>query len=363
MDWRRRRKVHAAWSAGVALTVAGIAAAGSVGSGSGGAGGSGSNTPDAVHVAPALARITRTTLVRAERVSGTLGYGPEATMLARTGSGPVGTLTWLPDPGTIVRPGRPAYKVDDRPVVLLAGTLPPYRSIGPGVIGSDVQQLEENLAAFGYRGFTVDNRYTAATAAAVRRWQSDLHLARTGRVEVDRVAVAAGALRVTAQRAEVGGPASGPVLSYTRTTRVVTVALDAARQHLVRVGLAAAVTLPDGQTVAGTVTGVGTVATRPTGDPRAATTVDVTVTIADQAKLGALDGAPADLNLVVERHADVLTVPVGALVARAGGGYAVQVVDGTTGRWLPVRAGMFADGRVEVTGDGIAEGMAVGVPA
>jgi hypothetical protein len=180
---------------------------------------------------------------------------------------------------------------------------------------------------------------------------------------VDRVAVAPGALRVTALRAEVGGLASGPVLSYTRTTRVVTIALDAARQHLVRVGLAAAVSLPDGQTVSGTVTGVGTVATRPSGDPRAATTVDVTVTITDQAKLGALDGAPADLNLVVERHADVLTVPVGALVARAGGGYAVQVLGGTTSRWLPVRTGMFADGRVEVTGDGVAEGMAVGVPA
>jgi multidrug efflux system membrane fusion protein len=49
-------------------------------------------------------------------------------------------------------------------------------------------------------------------------------------------------------------------------------------------------------------------------------------------------------------------------MAAAGGGFAVQVVDGGTTRQVPVRTGLFADGRVEITGDGLAEGMTVGVP-
>jgi len=52
----------------------------------------------------------------------------------------------------------------------------------------------------------------------------------------------------------------------------------------------------------------------------------------------------------------VLTVPVTALVARPGGGYAVQ--SGAT--YLPVRTGLFADGYVEVSG--VAAGLTVAVP-
>lgn len=360
---RRRRRVRAALAAGAALAIGGAAAGGAAVAGGGGTGGVAGAARAGVHGPPAVSPVTRATLVRTERVSGVLGYGREATVPARVGSGPVGTLTWLPVPGTIVRPGQPVYKVDDKPVVLLNGTLPLYRPLAPGTVGADVRQLEQNLAAFGYRGFTVDTRYTSGTAAAVRKWQKALGLHPTGRVELGRVAVAAGALRVTGHRAEVGAPASGPVLTYTGTTRVVTVALDAARQHLVRVGLRAEVTLADGRTVAGTVTQVGTVASRAAGQPPDATTVDVTVTVADQAILGRLDGAPADLNLVVERRAEVLTVPIGALVAEAEGEYAVLVVDGTASRWVPVRTGMFAGGRVEIAGDGIAEGTTVGVPA
>ena len=49
-------------------------------------------------------------------------------------------------------------------------------------------------------------------------------------------------------------------------------------------------------------------------------------------------------------------MPVAALLALAEGGYGVQVVDG---RHDPLRGGetgLFADGRVEITGDGLAEG-------
>jgi hypothetical protein len=41
----------------------------------------------------------------------------------------------------------------------------------------------------------------------------------------------------------------------------------------------------------------------------------------------------------------------------------VQVVDGTTTRVVAVKTGLFAGGRVEVSGDGLAEGMTVGMPS
>lgn len=55
-------------------------------------------------------------------------------------------------------------------------------------------------------------------------------------------------------------------------------------------------------------------------------------------------------------------MPILALLALAEGGYGVQVVEGGTTRTVVVRTGMFAGGRVEVSGAGIAEGTVVGVP-
>ena len=57
---------------------------------------------------------------------------------------------------------------------------------------------------------------------------------------------------------------------------------------------------------------------------------------------------------------NVLAVPVNALVARRGGGYGVELATGH--RIVPVHAGMFADGYVEVSGAAIREGTRVVVP-
>ena len=70
-----------------------------------------------------------------------------------------------------------------------------------------------------------------------------------------------------------------------------------------------------------------------------------------------------DVRFVASERPDVLTVPVAALVALAEGGYGLQVIEGGTARYVAVELGMFADGRVEVSGDGLAEGVTVGMPA
>ncbi|MFE7427539.1 MULTISPECIES: hypothetical protein [unclassified Streptomyces] len=88
------------------------------------------------------------------------------------------------------------------------------------------------------------------------------------------------------------------------------------------------------------------------------------VTLDDPAKAGKLDGAPVTVLFTSERHKDVLAVPVTALLATIQGTYAVQAVgdDGST-HLVPVTLGAFADGKVEVSGRGLRDGMKVQVPS
>jgi hypothetical protein len=295
-------------------------------------------------------------------VSGTLGYGTPTALSAKAN----GTLTWLPAAGAVIGRGQAVYAVDEVPVPLIYGTIPPYRQLKSGITGNDVKQLEENLRDLGFTGFTVDDEYTDATATAVSAWQVKLGRTETGTVEPADVVVVPGEVRVAEVKAQPGGQASGQVLTFTGTARTVTVALDVAKQHLVTVGVAAKVTLPDGKSVDGTVTSVGTVATAKqstSGNSTSTTnTIEVLVALADPAAAGRLDSAPVDVTLVSSKRDGVLAVPVAALVALAEGGYGVQVVEGGSTRFVAVQTGMFASGKVEVKGTGISAGTVVGVP-
>ncbi len=347
---RRALRITAV-AGGVALITAATAVAAA------GFGGTSNQPAAATDAPPATTPVTRMTLTQTVRVNGTLGYGSQVTV---TGHGH-GTLTWLPATGTAVQRGQSVYRADNLPVPLWYGALPLYRTLRSGVDnGPDVKEVEQNLAALGYTGFTVDEQYTGSTASAVKRWQHDLGLAETGVVDPAAVVLAPGAIRIATVRAALGDQAGGPLLTYTNTTRVVTIALDVAKQDLVKNGGSATVTLPDGKAVNGTVSGIGSVATA--GSQGNAATIDVTVSLTDQSGLGTLDQAPVDVTLVSAKAENVLTVPVAALVALAEGGYGVQIVTGSTTRYAAVQTGMFANGRVEISGPDIKPGTVVGVP-
>jgi peptidoglycan hydrolase-like protein with peptidoglycan-binding domain len=310
---------------------------------------------------PATAKVTRQTLVDAQTEDGELGYGDAATVTGRL----AGTVTGLPAVGATVQRGQAAYHVDDTPVVMLYGALPAYRTLAPGTEGADVKQFEQNLYALGYRGFTVDTKYSETTAAAVKRWQDDLGLSETGTVEPGRVVYAAGQVRVDTLKASVGDdaqPGAG-LFTYTGTARVVTVELDVSDQRLAVKDAAVTVTLPDGKTVPGKIANTRTVIKPAEGQNPAGTKIEVTVTVDDEKVLVGLDQASLDVGFTASKRENVLTVPVAALLALAEGGYGVQVVDGTTTRIMAVQTGLFAAGKVEVSGDGLTEGLTVGVPA
>jgi len=302
---------------------------------------------------PATAQITRTTLVETRTEAGTLGYGDPVAVRA---SG-TGTLTWIAAEGSTVARGEPLFKINEEPVVALYGAVPMYRTLSNFVGGADVWQLQENLVELGYAGFAIDGSYTQATATAVLAWQADLGLPQTGMVEPARVVFTPGPARIAEQIAHMGdllGSDTPLILNYTGSTRIATVALTVVEQTLAVEGSAVTVTLPDARTVDGMIAEIGTVVTEEA--------FEVTVTIADQAALGTLAAAPVDVDFVSATRADVLTVPVAALLALAEGGYGVEIVEGSTTRIVAVKTGMFADGRVEVSGEAIAEGMLVGVP-
>jgi multidrug efflux pump subunit AcrA (membrane-fusion protein) len=311
---------------------------------------------------PTTAKVTRQNLVDTQTESGRLGYGGERTVTSRL----AGTLTALPATGSTVRRGKALYRLDDEPVVLLYGSLPAYRTLSPGTKGKDIRQFERNLWALGYRGFTVDREFTADTAAAVKEWQDDLGVKRTGTVEPGRVVYAPDAVRVSGRKAATGDSLhpGAAVLTCTGRTRVITVELGLDDERLARPGTSVNVRLPNGTTVSGRISGTQTVIdTGSDGKSDPTTKIKVTIEVGRATALAGLDQASVHIDFTASERKDVLTVPVGALLALSEGGYGVQVVTGASTRIVPVETGLFADGRVEVSGGGLTPGMTVGMPS
>jgi len=316
----------------------------------------------------ATAKVTRGNLAETQTVDGTLGYGDTFVAI----SGVKGVITSLPAEGAVVSKGRAIYRVGDEPVVVMYGGVPLYRTLRSGVEGADVKEFEANLSSLGYGGFNVDDTYTDSTASAVKTWQNDLGMNATGVIDPGRIFMVPGPVRVTDLQTEASAHiAPGqPVLTYTGTVRVVTIDLDVNDQNLAKKGAKVTVTLPDSKQLKGTISIVGTVAhdqksTSGSSQPSSSSdtsTIDVTVTVDDQAAAGDLDAAPVTVDLVSEEHDNVLAVPVSALLALREGGYGVNIVDGNTTRLVAVKVGIFSGGLVEVKGPDITEGVRVEVP-
>ncbi|MDX3232785.1 peptidoglycan-binding domain-containing protein [Streptomyces sp. ME19-01-6] len=366
-----------------AVLVTAVAVVGALGLGGGdgsGSGGSGSGRDGGT------VRVTRATLVDETEVDGTLDHGAEVPFQVRA----EGTITWLPTPEKTVARGETLLRVDERPVVLLYGDLPMYRELAVGrdadrpFRGLDVRQFESNLAALGYSGFTVDDTYSQLTADAVKRWQRDLGRPRTGKVGIGDVAYVPGPIRVARTSARVGGQATGDVLSYTSTSRMVTVEASAGDTGWAERGRQLTVELPDGHSVKGRVAEIGQDASPSQGAGAGAeggdgggdagggggsaknATVPVLIRISDQKALGKLDSSPVTIRYVGRKRENVLTVPVAALVALAEGGHGLELADGDGekkgSRFVAVETGLFANGKVEVSGSAVREGMKVRIP-
>ncbi|HUB74855.1 MAG TPA: hypothetical protein VL979_12580 [Solirubrobacteraceae bacterium] len=236
--------------------------------------------------------------------------------------GQASTFTELPSVGQVISAGQTLYAIDGRPVLL---------------------------------------RYGSPTTRALP----------LGSVVFER-----GPVRVTSVTPAVGETVTpGPVLGVTSTARQVKVALDAAEQASVKVGDAVTITLPDDRTTPGRITYVSSVASSPSSEPggggggggeeESAPTIEVDARPTDPAATGRLDEAPVNVSITTESVQDALAVPIDALLALSGGGYALEVAEGRAHRLEAVSLGLFddADGLVQVSGRGVSAGQRVVVPA
>ncbi|MEU1945288.1 peptidoglycan-binding domain-containing protein [Streptomyces sp. NPDC020125] len=319
--------------------------------------------PGSAAPSTALTTVVRGDLADSRTLTGTLGFAGTRTVKG-TGKG---VVTQLPKPGATATRGKPLYRVDDRPVMVFFGDTPVFRALVKlGVSGRDVTVLADNLLALGYDigppGRTTANgtRFTPSLAAALKRWQRDTGQQQTGTLDPGRVIVLPGEARVGDVKAQLGDPATGDMLTVTSAAKTVGVKVDAADAAPIRVGDEVSIALPSAKTIPGKVTAVGHTVQgggdeqdeEVTGPP----SLRVTVTPTHGADVKGLDSASVRVTFTAETRKNVLSVPVGALLALREGGYALQRHDGTL---LAVKTGLFAKGMVEVSGKDVREGLRV----
>jgi peptidoglycan hydrolase-like protein with peptidoglycan-binding domain len=278
--------------------------------------------------------------------------------------------TWLPSVGEVIASNHSLYAIGGAPAILLYGPTLATRAFLAGMsAGPDVAELNANLDALGYGSGLAGEEFTAASAAAVRAFQAAHGLAQTGELALGSVVFESGPVRVTSVTPTVGmGVTPGPALAVSSTARQVSVKLDASQQSSVRKGDLVVITLPDGQTTPGTVSYVASVAVAPSSEhgEESTPTIEVDITPNEPRATGHLDAAPVQVSITTASVEDTLVVPVTALLALAGGGYAVEEVqpDGVH-HLVAVALGLFDDeaGDVQVSGPELAAGQRVVVPS
>jgi hypothetical protein len=273
-----------------------------------------------------------------------------------------GTYTKLPNAGDNVDCGDVLYRVDDRPVLLLCGSTPAYRSLSEGDSGADVSELNANLVDLGYATRAQldpsSDHFSSETASALEKLQSKLGEDQTGSLKLGQVVFLPESVRIAKVTGELGGSA-GPgaqVAQATSDTLEVQVALDPSQQGEVKRGDPAQIILPGNTSVTGKVDRLGRVAQVPDGQnsTAGAATIPAYISFDDPAKARGLDKAPVQVEITTKGVENALNVPVTAIVGKSGGGFAVEVVRADGRRELvAVKLGLFdtAGGRVQAEGD------------
>ncbi|MEU1517937.1 peptidoglycan-binding protein [Streptomyces sp. NPDC005811] len=128
---------------------------------------------------PVTAAVERRSLTASVVAQGSVEFdSPQSLALA----GPVGTpdsgsadpvaqrVTKAPVAGSEVKEGDVLMQLSGRPVLVLRGSVPMYRTLGPGTSGDDVRQLQRALARLGFNSGAATGQYGQGVATAVSRW-------------------------------------------------------------------------------------------------------------------------------------------------------------------------------------------------
>jgi len=180
--------------------------------------------------APAVELITVATeqrdLLTYSTVSGTFGFETTVTLdIPRDG-----TVTAMAETGSVLDRGSVVIEIDREPSVVMFGSLPMWRDLEDGIDdGTDVRQLEENLAVLGFTdegAMVIDREFDGHTEDAVEAWQEDLGLEPDGIVQVADVILLPGPAELGEPSVAVGGSARA-------ATELSTVTVIATEQDVV----------------------------------------------------------------------------------------------------------------------------------
>jgi hypothetical protein len=319
--------------------------------------------------ATAQAASANTATVQEGKLSAAVSQDGTLTYRARPDGSPFsainharGTYTELPEVGDKVDCGGVLYRVDDKPVLLLCGTVPAYGALHVGDAGRDVRQLNRNLHVRG-------DAFTTKTEKVLEALQRRKGVHVTGSLALGDAVFLPEAVRIAKVTGQLGGSAQpgAQALTATSDSLHVQVNLDPSDQGQVERGDRAQITLPGNATVTGRVDGFGQVAEAPAGQGSSAAdaTIPTYISLDDPGKTRGLDKAPVGVDIATAGVDRALRVPVTALVGKSGGGFAVEVVRAGERRDLvAVRVGLFdtGGGRVQVEGD-LHAGDRVAVPS
>ena len=259
------------------------------------------------------------------------------------------------------------YRVNDSPVVLLYGSTPAYRTLSAGATGPDVAELNADLVALGYATRAqlspTSASFGSATTTAVEKLQAALGVTQTGTLTLGQAVFEPTAVRVTSVSAQLGGraqpgadgaaghldhsPGAGGVGRLATDRRGGRGQGDASpcpttrppRVSSPRWGRSPPAHRAPGSGGSGSSSAAPGTDTCSSGSSGSSTpTITVDVTPSDPAATGTWDQAPVQVGITTASVPNALVVPVTALLAQSGGGYAVEVVG--AGGDQPSRAGL-----------------------
>lgn len=112
-------------------------------------------------------------------------------------------VTLAPEEGALVEEGDVLLEVSGRPILVLQGELPMFRTIRPGDEGEDVLQIEQALNRLGFDPGTVDEVFDQETEAAIGDWYGSHGFSPPGPTEQESAELKAATEAVTAADQEV----------------------------------------------------------------------------------------------------------------------------------------------------------------
>lgn len=294
--------------------------------------------------------VERGSLATSTRLSGKLSFG-ESQALPPT----QGILTAVPTAGAQIGLGEAVYEVEGQPVVLMVGPRPFWRELSMGVSdGEDIRQLQQNLADLGYYYAYVGDTFDQYTEDALKRWQADRGLEKTGVfTPSDVVVVPVAPIRIDRITGSLGLSETSPA-TFTSPVRSVTAPLNDSQVKALEVGRPVKIQTGDGSTFPGEITQI-TEGKPAAGDQEA---VKPAAIIAVE---GADEATPGDVKVVIteETADDLLLVPVSSLLATSDDGYAVEVQRGGPAGELvriPVEIGRVSSSKAEIISGELEEG-------